>query len=203
ESLLSSPSCSTFLSPSTTLSFLSNCHSTFVTPQPNPVQRADKTLEERARRILGSCITIHENNPPISTLQAPNFEKDKKQLLDNMKSCLKTIEMSQQAADHLCQLHKREIDCREALNFFFKVHSTTFYMKATTSAQIEAAFSAGLRLSWSDVADIINVLKADIHHQQLFMAQVASANYISTKIDSTTSIAMSSKLAYQLAKLSR
>ncbi|CAF3968030.1 unnamed protein product [Rotaria sordida] len=119
ESLLSSPSSSTFLSPPTTLSFLSNCHSTFVTPQPNPVQRADKTLEERARRILGPYITIRENDPPIPTLQAPNFEKDKKQL-DNMKSCLKTIEMSQQAADHLCQLHKREINCREALNFFLK-----------------------------------------------------------------------------------
>ncbi|CAF1194119.1 unnamed protein product [Rotaria sordida] len=73
ESLLSSPSSSTFLSPPTTLSFLSNCHSIFVTPQPNPVQRADKTLEERARRILDPCITIHENDPPIPTLEAPNF----------------------------------------------------------------------------------------------------------------------------------
>jgi hypothetical protein len=76
-------------------------------------------------------------------------------------------------------------------------------LKATTSAQIDAAFSAGLRLSWSDVTDIIDVLNADIHHQQLFMTQVASANYILSKIDSTTSIAMSSKLAYQLSKLSR
>jgi hypothetical protein len=88
------------------------------------------------------------------------------------------------------------------LKFFFTVHSTTFYLKATTSAQIKAAFSAGLRLSWSDVADFINVLKVDIHHEQLFMAQLASANYILSKIDSTTSMAMSSKLAYQLAKLS-
>ncbi|CAF4306096.1 unnamed protein product, partial [Rotaria sordida] len=73
ESLLSSSSSSTFLSPPTTLSFLSNCHSTFVTPQPNLVQRADETMEERARRILGPCIAIHENDPPISALQVPNF----------------------------------------------------------------------------------------------------------------------------------
>lgn len=94
------------------------------------------------------------------------------------------------------------MNCHEALNHLFEVHSTTFYLKATTSAQIKAAFSSGLRLPWSDVANIIEVLKADVHHQQLFMNQVASTQYISSKIDIVTSITMSSKLAYQLTKLS-
>ncbi|CAF1398033.1 unnamed protein product [Adineta steineri] len=76
-------------------------------------------------------------------------------------------------------------------------------MKATTSAQIMAACSRGLRLFWSDIADIINVLKVDIHHQESFMTEVASSNFISSKIDIITSIAISSKLAYQLTRLSR
>ena len=97
---------------------------------------------------------------------------------------------------------ERGLDCRAALNHLFKVHSTAFYLKSATSAQIKAAFFAGLRLPWSDVGNSINVLKMDVHHEQLFMAQVTSAKYILSRIDSVTSIAMSSKLAYQLAKLS-
>jgi len=76
-------------------------------------------------------------------------------------------------------------------------------MKAVTCAEINAACSTGLRLPWSDIVDIIHLLKADIHRQQLFIAQMESASYISSKIDSATSIAMSSKMAYQLTKLSR
>ncbi|CAF0829176.1 unnamed protein product [Adineta steineri] len=219
--LLSSSTSPTFLSPTTTLSFLSNCDSRCTTPQPSsPIQQANETLEERAKRILGSRVVIHKTVPPIPTLQPSNFlnssadvnssnnyliryEKDKKQLIDNVTSCLKTMEVVRQAADHLCQIHKHGIDCREAVNSFFKVHTTNFYMKATTSAQIMAACSRGLRLFWSDIADIINVLKVDIHHQESFMTEVASSNFISSKIDITTSIAMSSKLAYQLTRLSR
>jgi len=96
----------------------------------------------------------------------------------------------------------RGVDCREALHRLFKVYSTAFYLKATTSAQIKAAFFAGLRLPWSAVANSINVLKTDVRNEQVFMEQVLSAKHISSKIDSTTSMVMSSKLAYQLAKLS-
>ncbi len=116
ESLLSS-------SP-TTLSFLSNFHSTFITPQPSPLQQADETLEERARRILGTRIAIHENSQSIPTLKPSNcvssdvdvnsrnnyiihYEKDKKQLTDNVKSSLKTMEMARHFADHLCQLYSK------------------------------------------------------------------------------------------------
>lgn len=94
------------------------------------------------------------------------------------------------------------INYHEALNYLFKVHSTAFYLKAVTSAQIKAALSNGLRLSWSDVSDSINILKTDIRYEQLFMAELTAAKDILSKIDNSTSIAMSSKLAYQLVKLS-
>lgn len=75
-------------------------------------------------------------------------------------------------------------------------------MKATVSTQIKNAVSSGLRVSWSDVATLISSLEDDIRHQQVFMTLTAASNEISSKIDSATSIAMSSKLAYQLVKLS-
>jgi len=121
---LSSASPLPFLTPPTNLSFFPNCHSIFIPSQPSPAQRADETLEERARRILGSRIESHQNGASIPTLQPTNFvssgadvnlnnsyitryEKDKKQLIDNVKSCLKTMEMARQTADHLCQLHSK------------------------------------------------------------------------------------------------
>ncbi|CAF4147569.1 unnamed protein product [Adineta steineri] len=110
--LLSSSTSPTFSSPTTTLSFLSNCDSPCTTPQrSSPIQQANETLEERAKRILGSRLVIHKTVPPIPTRQPSNFlnsgadvnssnnyliryEKDKKQLIDNVTSCLKTMEIA-------------------------------------------------------------------------------------------------------------
>ena len=64
------------------------------------------------------------------------------------------------------------MDYHEALNHLFKVHSTAFYLKATTSAQIKAAYFAGLRFRWSDVVNSIEVLKAHVHHEQSFIEQI-------------------------------
>ncbi|CAF1561309.1 unnamed protein product [Rotaria sordida] len=96
-----------------------------------------------------------------------------------------------QNSERLSLIIEHGIDCREALDFFLKAHSTSFYSKATTPAQIKTTFSAGLRLLWSDVADIINSLMVNIHHEQLLMTQIASADYILSKVDNTTSIVMS------------
>ena len=93
------------------------------------------------------------------------------------------------------------MDYREALHHLFKLHSTAFYLKAATSAQIKAAHFGGLRLLWSDVANSIEVLKADVHHEQSFITKIRHDKYILSKIDTDTSMATSSKLAYQLAKL--
>ena len=84
----------------------------------------------------------------------------------------------------------------------FQVHSTAFYLKAATSAHIKDLLLGGIRLSWADLANNINTFRTDVGHEQLFMAQIASAKHILSKIDSATSITMSSKLAYQLTKLS-
>ncbi|CAF1474625.1 unnamed protein product [Adineta steineri] len=81
------------------------------------------------------------------------------------------------------------------------MHSTAFYLKASTSAQIKLALSNGLRLIWSDVSKSFDAFRADVHREQLFMTELTSARHILAKIDCATSIAMSSKLAYQLTKL--
>ena len=124
ESVLSSPECSIFLSPPVTLSFISNNRHSFITPQTNSARRADETLEERARRILGPCLANNENVQLMSTLQQINFassngdansendriiqyERNKKELIDDVKSCLTTMDMARQAADHLCQLYSK------------------------------------------------------------------------------------------------
>jgi len=82
------------------------------------------------------------------------------------------------------------------------MHSTAFYLKVATSAQMKAAFNSGLRLPWSITGNNINILITDVRYEQAFIKQVSSDKRILSTIDSTTSVAMSSKLAYQLAKLS-
>ena len=93
------------------------------------------------------------------------------------------------------------MDYHEALNHLFKVHSTAFYLKATTSAQIKAAYFAGLRFRWSDIVNSIGVLKAHVRHEHSFIKQIRHDKFIPSKIDTETSMATSSKLAYQLVKL--
>jgi predicted TIM-barrel fold metal-dependent hydrolase len=76
------------------------------------------------------------------------------------------------------------------------------YLKVATSAQMKAAFNSGLRLPWSITGNNINILTADVRYEQAFIKQISSDKRILSTIDSTTSIVMSSKLAYQLAKIS-
>ncbi|CAF5196432.1 unnamed protein product, partial [Rotaria magnacalcarata] len=51
-------------------------------------------------------------------------------------------------------------------------------------------------------AKLINAIKMNIRREQLFIEEMASTKHILSKIDTTASIAMSSKLAYQLTKIS-
>ncbi|CAF1370183.1 unnamed protein product [Adineta steineri] len=106
------------------------------------------------------------------------------------------------AADELCQLHKNGVDYSSKLNYLIKVHSTAFYLKAATSAQLKDALIDGLKLVRTDVIDSVNAFKMDIHHEQLFVAELASTAHILTKLDNTASIAISLKFVYQLVKLS-
>ena len=70
------------------------------------------------------------------------------------------------------------------------------------SAQIKDLLLAGRRLSWQDLVNDIDAFRTDVGDEQLFMAQMPSAKHVLSKIDSATSMAMSSKLAYQLTELS-
>lgn len=94
------------------------------------------------------------------------------------------------------------MDCDEILDYFFTTYSTAFYMKSKVSHQIKTAFDDGLRVWWADISQFINEFDNDIRYQQKFITEASSFKYITSKIDSTTSIAMTSKLAYQLSKLS-
>ncbi|CAF1339888.1 unnamed protein product [Rotaria sp. Silwood1] len=168
-------------------------------------------------RVLGPCIETTRAITPLPVSEplssrscAPDIDlsdetayvKQKQQLIDNVRSCLTAMTTTRRAADNVCQLYRRDIDFSLALNHLFQVHSTAFYLKAATSAQIKNLLSTGRRLSWPDLPNNINAFRTDVGHEQLFIAQTASAKDISSKIDSATSIAMSSKLAYQLTRLS-
>lgn len=144
--------------------------------------------------------------------------KDKKEFINNIQSCLNAMNVAHIAADERRQLHSKVftnknnkrlllvlehvLDCRAKLNYLVQVHATAFYLKKSTSVQIKDAFTAGLKLSRSNVADSVNAFKIDIIHEQSFIGDLASATHILRKLDNTASITMSSKLAYQLTKLS-
>ncbi|CAM4845524.1 unnamed protein product, partial [Rotaria magnacalcarata] len=167
----SSSSPISFLSPPTVLTFFRDSNSSFVTSQSDSSRRIDETLEERAMRVLGSCIETSNRN-------------EKQQVIENVKSCLQAMKTARQAADNLCQLYSRGSDCGEALNHLFQVHSTAFYLKVATSAQIKNLQSTGLRISWPDLANTINAFRIDVGFEQSFMAQMESTKDILSKIDS-------------------
>ncbi|CAF4158803.1 unnamed protein product [Adineta steineri] len=209
----SSTSHASFLSPPTTLSFLPDNQSSFITTRSESLRRVNETLEERAMRILGPRIlkdqsvtitpTVIYSDSDISVIKSPTTSNinNKEQLITNIQSCLRAMETARGVADEVCQLYRRGSDSRIVLKHFFQMHSTAFYLKASTSAQIKIALLNGLRLTWSDVAKSFDAFRADVHHEQLFMTELTSARHILAKIDCATSIAMSSKLAYQLTKL--
>ena len=87
-------------------------------------------------------------------------------------------------------------------NHLLQVHSSAFYLKAATSIQLTDILSTGVRLSWPDLASNINEFRLAVGHERSFMTKMSSATHILSKIDNEASITMSSKLAYQLTKLS-
>ncbi|CAF1637798.1 unnamed protein product [Adineta ricciae] len=150
--------------------------------------------------------------------------KNKEQLLNDVQSCLNAIKIAQRAADDISQrfseymLMKYKYKRRQKqlflsilengknsdviLNRLLQVHSTAFYLKATTSFQLKDLLSTGMKLSWPDLASNINEFRLAVGHERSFMTEMASATHILSKMDNEASITMSSKLAYQLTKLS-
>ncbi|CAF1440640.1 unnamed protein product [Adineta steineri] len=181
-------SCSPISFPSLppTFTFLSDYSSPTIALQQDCLKRTDETLEERATRILAPIIKNQQTVAPRSTHQLSNL--DRKQLIDSIQSCLNTMHMALMAADELCQFYRRGLDCRAKLNYLIKAHSAAFYLKVSTSVQIKDALKARLKLSQSEVADIINAIKMDICHEQSFVAELASTTHILTKLDNTASI---------------
>ena len=226
-----------FSSPTAPVSFLPYFESTLIASRASPT-RFGETLEERAARILGSCVAaqrdvaLHPFVEPMSSVglhhrvnpTANNMAvcgKDRRRVIDNVRSCLTTMQLAHQASDRVYELHSRGCKTSCTRENVSCVHIRTRLRLSRSHGQpiqsafngvlcerdclcpdIKNAISTGIRVSWSDVATLISSLEDDIRHQQSFMARTALAAHISSKIDSATSIAMSSKLAYQLAKLS-
>ncbi|CAF3957941.1 unnamed protein product [Adineta steineri] len=166
-------SCSPISFPSLppTFTFLTDYSSSTIAFQQDCLKRTDETLEERATRILAPIIKNQQTVAPRSTHQLSNL--DRKQLIDSIQSCLNTMHMALMAADELCQFYRRGLDCRAKLSFLIKAHSAAFYLKVSTSVQIKDALKARLKLSQSEVADIINAIKMDIRHEQSFRSRIS------------------------------
>ena len=83
-------------------------------------------------------------------------------------------------------------------------HSTALYMKMTLIKQIQAACSSRLRLQWSTVASQINHLEWHVAYEQSFVQNLELKKKMSLfkHIPFESSITTSSKLAYELTKLS-
>nr|AEN94419.1 hypothetical protein [Adineta vaga] len=128
--------------------------------------------------------------------------KSKQQLIDDVQSCLNVIKTTQRAADDVYQNFKNGMDCDAIMDRLLQMHSTAFYLKAATSIKIKDILSTGIRLSWPNITNDINEFRLAVGYEQSFMMKMASAQHILSKINNQSSMTMSSKLAYQLVKLS-
>ena len=94
------------------------------------------------------------------------------------------------------------MNCEAIVDRLLQTHSTAFYLKAATSIKIKDILFVGIKLSWSNIANDINEFRLAVGHEQSFMMKMASAQGILSKMSNQSSMTLSSKLAYQLVKLS-
>ncbi|CAF1131153.1 unnamed protein product [Adineta ricciae] len=122
--------------------------------------------------------------------------------LYNVQSCIDAMKTAQRVANDVYQLFKNGMDYDVVLDRLLQAHATASYLKAATSIKIKDVLSAGVTLSWPNVADDINEFRLAVSHERSFIMKMASAQHILSKINNESSITLSSKLVYQLTKLS-
>ncbi|CAF1513575.1 unnamed protein product [Adineta ricciae] len=187
-----------FQSRSTTVTSNPVIKSNAVIFKSNSLRSDNKASEESSIQVLDSTdmITSLTSNVPISNV-------NKQQLINDVQSCLNAVKIAQRVADDISQRVKDGMNCDTTLmNYLLQVHSTAFYLKAATSIQLKAILCTGIRLSWPDLASSINEFRLAVGHERSFMTKMTSASHILRQIDNEASITMSSKLAYQLTRLS-
>ena len=81
-------------------------------------------------------------------------------------------------------------------------HSTASYLKMALSIQLKAIFSSALRVTLPIVATQLNEIERHVHYEQTFIKtfQLKQLNLFKN-INFQSSATMTSKLAYELAKL--
>ena len=150
-----------FSSPTAPVSFLPYFESTLIASGASPT-RVGETLEERAARILGSCVAAqrdvashpfvesmssvglhHRVNPTANNMAVCG--KDRRRVIDEVRSCLTTMQLAHQASDRVYELHSRvcETSCtRENVSC---VHIRTRLGLSRSNGQpIQSAFNGVL-----------------------------------------------------------
>mgnify|MGYP000277126254 CR=1 FL=1 len=112
------------LAPPRRLTFLSDNNSSFNTKQSDSLTYPDKTLQERAMRVLGPCIESKRSKISLSSFHLLNLihhasiielvgrdeisnRNEKQQLIDNVKLCLNIMKAARKAANNLSQLYSK------------------------------------------------------------------------------------------------
>ncbi len=87
-------------------------------------------------------------------------------------------------------------------NRLYTEHSTALYMKMTLATQLKTMFSTNIRLPWSTIDSHVKTLERHVYHEQTSMKNLSIKQSDSLKrLNFQSSITMSSKLAYELVKL--
>lgn len=99
-------------------------------------------------------------------------------------------------------LEEHETKTEIVYDELYTEHSTALYMKMALTSQLKAMSSTNLRLVWSTIASQVNLFERHVYHEQSFIKHIrAKQNDLFKRIHFQSSVAMSSKLAYQLIKL--
>ncbi|CAF1684274.1 unnamed protein product, partial [Adineta ricciae] len=117
---------------------------------------------------ISACVQILDStkNTSLRTPDVPISNMNKEQLLNDVQSCLNAVKIAQRAADDISQRFKNGKNCDVILNHLLQVHSTAFYLKATTSFQLKDLLSTGMKLSWPDLASNINEFRLAVGHER-------------------------------------
>lgn len=158
-----------------------------------------------------SSILPTENETPSSSSTQPKVKlitrclppnsSETHQLLQSIDSCLNAMNAVKSTFDEISQQDLQEKN-QPLINRLYTQHSTAFYLKMALAIQLKMIFSTKLRLSWSMIASQVNAFERFVDHEQTFVKNLELKSiHLSKTIDFQSSITMSSKLAFQLIKL--
>ena len=92
----------------------------------------------------------------------------------------------------------------QLINRLYKQHSTAFYLKMALAIQLKVIYSTDVRLAWSTIASKVYAFQRSIDQEQIFLKNIdLKAIHLSKNMDFQSSITMSSKLAFELVKLTQ